>query len=173
MAFRAGAELRGYEARQIAHLIREDAIDEAEELTAKAMAKVARSNFRHLSKGTGTGNLLRDIKAKKSSYKDGGWIYGVLGSYKPSPGSKLWLASTGGRAHFFEYGRSAAGKGKRHGGPQAIRKRPQPPRPFMRMTLVRGQKQLGSISTQELKKVLKKLRTGKSPATLIKRIKAQ
>lgn len=173
MAFAAGAELRGYEARQIAAFISDDAIEEAVELTAKSMARVAKANFKRMSKGTGTGELLGDIGAKKSKFKDGGWIYGVLGGFSPSQGSKSWEKSTGGRAHFFEYGRSAPGKGKRHGGPQPIRQRPQRPKPFMRQTLVRGQKSLEAVSSQELKRVLKRLRRGKIPTTLIRRIKAQ
>ena len=175
MAFKAGAELRGFEARQIVHLIKEGAIDEATELTAKSMARLARTNFKRMSRGHGgdSRRLVGDIKARKSKHKDGGWIYGVLGPYKPSPGSKFWLASTGGRAHFFEYGRSAAGKGKSHGGPQPISSRPQGPRPFMRQTMLTGQRQLEAVSSQELKRVLKKLRRGKVGGNLIKRIRAQ
>jgi hypothetical protein len=173
MGFKAGAELRGFETRQIAHFFEEGAITPAVKLTAKAMARVARANFRKLTKGGGTGKLLRDIRAMPSKFNEQVWIYGVLGNTNPIGGSDAWLRSTGAHAQFFEYGRSAPGKGKRKGQKsQATKARPQPPRPFMRQTIREGQRKLEGVSSAELKRVASKLRRKKIPNTLLKRIKA-
>lgn len=173
MGFKAGAELRGFEVKQIVKLFDEGAIAPAVRLTAKAMARVARANFRKLTRGKGTGKLLRDIKAKPSKFSDKVWLYGVLGNVNPTGGSKAWLESTGAHALFFEYGRSAAGKGKRKGQKsQTIKARPQPPRPFMRQTIREGQRKLEGVASKELKAVASKIRRGKLPDKLLRRIKA-
>ncbi len=173
MGFKAGAELRGYDVAKIVKMFDDGAIEPAVKLTAKAMARLARANFRKLTRGGGTGRLLRDIKAKPSRFDSKVWIYGVLGNVNPTGGTKAWLQSTGAHALFFEYGRSAAGKGKRKGQKsQAIKARPQPPRPFMRQTIREGQRKLEGVANKELKAVASKIRRGKLPDKLLKRIKA-
>ena len=173
MGFKVGAELRGYDVNQIVKLFDDGAIAPAVRLTAKAMARLARTNFRKLTRGGGTGKLLRDIRAKPSKFSDTVWLYGVLGSTNPVGGTKAWLQSTGAHALFFEYGRSAAGRGKRKGQKsQAIKARPQPPRPFMRQTIREGQRKLEGVASKELKVVASKIRRGKLPDKLLRRLKA-
>lgn len=179
MAFKTHSFIRGFEVAEIERRLKEEGLDSAIEATAKTMARVARNNFRAQTKGTGSGELVKTIKARKSKFKKskagggGGWIYGVLGNENPPGGSSSWKESAGGRAHFFEYGRSAPGKGRGHGGPQSIRQRAQRPRPFMRPTLAQGEKKLGALSSKTFNRVIKKINKVSSSdrAKIIRRIR--
>lgn len=171
MAFKSSARLQGYQIKQIKEMFDEGAIEPACRLTAKHMARITRNNFRALTKNTGTGQLLGDIKAIKGKYDETTWLYGVLGDINPPGGSDAWLKSTGGRAHFFEYGRSAPGRGRGSGfKPDPVSIRAQPPRPFMRTTIATGRRQLKGVTSKELTKITKRIRTGKIPTTLIRNI---
>ncbi len=86
------------------------------------------------------------------SHKFGGWLVGLAGR----SGNK-WENSLGGKAHFFEYGRSAPGKGKAHGGPQSVRTRAQKPRPFLRPAKNKMKRKLGGITSQELRRAAKRM----------------
>lgn len=171
MGFGVGAELRGFKVEKIKELYDQEAIGPAVKMTAREMAKLARLNFRRMSKHTGTGELLRDIRARRSNFSEIDWLYGAFGK-----SSGKWEETTGGRAHFSEYGRSAPGKGKGKGGPQPVGQRPQQPRPFMRQTINRGKKELYGLSGKEVAKVTKKIRRlsqkGVLAQPLIKRIKS-
>ena len=79
--------------------------------------------FRERTFGTGTGDLYRAIKTKKSKYHGGGWIVGVFD--KPTA---RWEDSLGARAIFFEFGRAAPGQAR-------SKVKAQPPRPFIRTGL--------------------------------------
>lgn len=122
------------------------------EIAAQRLVDLAESNYMRLSQGTGTGEMLQEFFDFKSMFKDGGWVAGVFGSK-----SGKWEDTVGGRAHFFEYGRSAPGKGKGHGGPQPKSKRAQPPRPFIRPARNRIKSELGGITSQEVTRVAKRL----------------
>lgn len=133
----------------------EDGIVIAERAAAKAGEMKARSGFLSKHKGTGTGQMAKSFASWQSRYKNGGWLFGVRGA-----DIKPWTSSVGGRAHFFEYGRSAPGKGKtkvnRWKG-QAVRQRPQPPRPFMRPARNWIRSILGGLTSRELRRVASKV----------------
>lgn len=173
MAFRVTARLQGQTIKEINRLIEEGAVEPANRITAKALARVARNNFRRLTKNTGTGQTLRDIKAMKSRYSETGWIFGVLGNVDPPGGTKEWLRSTGARALFFEHGRSAPGRGRdRKWGLKSDpkSKRAQPPRPFLRPTLNEGKRKFGATTQKEIDQVLKRVSRGRIPKKVIRQI---
>ena len=129
-------------------------IEVATEKTAKKVADKARREI--ASYNTSGGSLPGRIDARKSIFD--GYIVGVFG---PVLGKKdKWEDSVGGRAHFFEYGRSTKGEGRGakkvlkvyktkkgkirskyiNSKAQAIEARPQPPRPFLRPAKIYGDK---------------------------------
>ena len=163
MSLKSSYKLQGYLVRQIEEMFEEDAIEPANRLTAKIGARMARGNFRAQTKNTGTGETLRVIKAEKGKYDDTTWIYGVLGD----PGAK-WTETTGARAHFFEYGRSAPGFGKDSSGKaMPVSMRPQPPRPFMRPTVSTLQRRLKGNTSKQVKRLVRKINKGKTPKNII------
>lgn len=166
MALKVTARLQGYQVQQIKDMIDAGAMGPAARLTAIQLARVARNRFRSMSKNSGSGSLLRDIKAMPGKFDGTTWLYGVFGS-----GSGRWTDTTGGRGHFFEYGRSAPGKGKGSGGPQSKGARPQPPRPFMRPTIAQGKRLFQGMAGKEVSAICRKIRSGRIPNTLIKDIK--
>ena len=101
--------------------------------TAKLGAVIAYRYFLGQTQHLGTGEMEGSFGARASKYgKKGGWIYGTFGSNAGD-----WADTLGGRSQFFEYGRSAPGKGR----PDKNRGDwvntgavgdGQPPRPFMR-----------------------------------------
>ena len=120
-----------------------------------AEAMVADAERRFLSKvgktkypSQSTGELGTTFKDWKSKYENGGWLGGIIGT-KTTP----WEKSLGARAHFFEYGRSAPGKGKKHGGPQSVRQRPQQPRMFLRPARNKIKRELNGITGKEIARV--------------------
>ena len=112
----------------------EKSLDVSYKDTAKLGASLAYRYFIGQHQGLGTGEMKGSFQARRSKYgKKGGWIYGTFGS----GGGGKWEDSLGGRAVFFEYGRSAPGKGRpaRNRGSwknTGARGDGQPPRPFMR-----------------------------------------
>lgn len=163
MGFKTYSRLQGYQVKQIKQMFDDDAIEPATRLTAKHGARIARNNFRAQTKHTGTGQTMRDIKAKKGKYDETTWLYGVLGSR-----TAKWTNSTGARAHFFEYGRSAPGFGKDSAGkPMPVSMRPQPPRPFMRPTIATMQRQLKGNTSKQVKRLTNKINKGKTPKNII------
>jgi hypothetical protein len=129
-----------------------DGVDVALEIAAQRIVDLTETKFMNLTQGSGSGEMLREFFDFKSFYKDGGWVAGVFGS-KSGP----WTETVGGRAHFFEYGRSAPGKGKGKGGPQPISQRPQPPRPFIRPARNQVKRELGGITGKEIARVAARL----------------
>jgi len=95
-----------------------------------------------------TGELGTTFKDWKSKFENGGWLGGIIGT-RTTP----WEKSLGARAHFFEYGRSAPGRGKRHGGPQSVRDRPQQPRMFLRPARNKIKRELNGITGKEIARV--------------------
>lgn len=173
MGFRVNARLQGNTIKEINRLIEQGAVEPANRVTAKAMARVARNNFRRKTQRLGTGETLRDIRAKKSEYSDTGWIFGVLGESGGGRGSTRWTKTTGARALFFEYGRSAPGRGRDRGlrikaDPRS--QRAQPPRPFMRPTISEGRRRLFGTTSKEIKRTLRKVRRGKVPKKVLRKI---
>ena len=127
----------------------------AERTAAKAGEMKAKAGFLRKHKGTGTGQMAKSFSSWKSRYKNGGWLFGVKGS---SAGP--WPETVGGRAVFFEYGRSAPGRGKTKSNrwkSQAVRQRPQPPRPFMRPARNWIRAVLGGMTSNELRRVARKV----------------
>lgn len=127
-------------------------VDIALEMAAQRLVDLAESNYMRLAQGTGSGEMLTDFFDFKSKYKDGGWVAGVFGDK-----SGEWTESVGGRAHFFEYGRSAPGHGKGKGGPQPVSQRAQPPRPFIRPARNRVKREIGGITGREISRVAARL----------------
>lgn len=130
----------------------DDGVNIALEIAAQRLTDIAEHKFMTLTDDSGTGETLKDFFSFKSFWKDGGWVSGVFGT-KTSP----WEESVAGRSHFFEYGRSAPGKGKGHGGPQSVSQRAQRPRPFIRPARNQVKRELGGITGKELSRVAKRL----------------
>jgi len=112
----------------------------------------------------------------KTKFNRTAWIAGVFGKAPsfgrrpPTPGRRKgpeaeWEDSIGGRAHFFEYGRSIAGFGRASNGKamtvSARRKwagnGAQPPRPFIRPAKNKIKRKLGGITSKELQRVARRL----------------
>jgi hypothetical protein len=110
-----------------------------------------------------TGLLGRKMFAWKAKYGKIGWLAGIpykAGPVKPrttNSGNTDWEYSLGGRAHFREYGRSAPGRGKLHGGPDPVGKRAQKKKPFMRPARNRMKRALGGITGMELRRAARKM----------------
>ncbi len=135
----------------------------AMEKAAKALVADAKRRFMGKTKHGGTGEMAKGFFDFESFYKDGSWVGGVFGG-NPGAGEKNWEGSVGGRSHFFEYGRSQPGHGKKHGGPQPVWIRKllgQPPRMFMRPAKNAIKRKLGGITEKELKAVARKLNRNK------------
>jgi len=121
----------------------------------KALAEAAqmgldksKSIFQRKTQNTGTGHMEETFFEFKSFFKDGGWVFGV------GDKSGNWEDSTAGRAHFFEYGRSAPGMGRKSTGKAApIKWRAQPPRPFIRPARNAVKRALGGITSKELRSI--------------------
>lgn len=129
------------------------------------MVSDAERRFRSKTQGLGTGEMASKFGDFKSHYakESPGWVGGIFGSAVPKDNQKTkspWGNSVGGRAHFFEYGRSQPGFGKAHGGPQPIwirRILGQPPRMFLRPAMNKVKRELGGITKKEIKTVARKL----------------
>ena len=109
-----------------------------------------------------TGRLGSIFKDWKSRYENGGWLGGIYGTNAPigkTPGSKNkdWEYTIGARAMYFEYGRSAPGRGKSKGGPQSVRQRPQKPRMFLRPARNKIKRELNGITGKEIMTVARRL----------------
>ena len=133
--------------------------DAAEKLVADAERRFKSKTLR-----TGTGVMEGGFFDFKSKFEDGGWVGGVF----DKPGE--WTESVGGRAHFFEYGRSRPGFGKGHGGPQPVWLRKlwgQPPRPFIRPAKNKIRRELGGIFSKELYQVARKMNRSSSVNSMV------
>lgn len=121
----------------------------AEEEAAKEIVSRAQANFMRKHQGTGTGETAAGFFDFKSFYENGGWVAGVFDHDGPE-----WTETVGGRTAFFEYGRSAPGKGRKSTGKaQKSKERAQPPRPFMRPARNYVMKKYGGITSQQLRRV--------------------
>ena len=124
---------------------------------AELLVSDAEKRFKSKTAGSGTGEMEAGFFDFKSKFENGGWVAGVFGT----PGE--WEESIAGRAHFFEYGRSAPGSGKKSAGkPQPIRQRAQRPRPFLRPARNKVKREFGGITGRELRTVARKLNRSKS-----------
>lgn len=140
----------------------EDGVFDALQKAAERMVEDAKRRFMAKTKRTGSGEMERGFFDFKSFYADGGWVGGVFGKRTD------WKKSVGGRAHFFEYGRSAPRKGKDSTGkPQPVRQRPQRPRPFLRPARNKIKRELGGITSQELTRIAKKLNRSKVADSIV------
>ena len=130
----------------------EKALNSISEDVSKDVANLVLSEAKkRLSQHDKTGGSIRKALGIRKS-KFNGYIVGVFGDDSPRNLPKggnvtnTWPYTLGGRAHFFEYGRSAPGKGKGKGRkPQSIEERPQPPRPFMRPAKKKGEREMPKI----------------------------
>ena len=121
----------------------------------QAASKEVANNFvadlkRNLSKVGGGGSIGGRIQKRKSKFKDGGYIAGVFCDDAGKFGKGNWENSDEGKLHFFEYGRSAPGKGRKHGGPQSVNERAQPPRSFIRPAKKKNQRKAKGIFLKHL-----------------------
>lgn len=142
----------------------EKAVLVALEEAAIQLVDIAETTYMQKSQNTGKGKMIEGFFDFKSFYSDGGWVGGVFGR------DGDWTETIGGRAHFFEYGRSAPGKGRDFGGPEPSRKRAQPPRPFIRPAKNKIKRRLGGITSKELKRIAKKLNRSKKLDNAIMKI---
>lgn len=121
----------------------------AEEQAAIEIVNRARSNFDRKTQDLGTGEMAGGFFDFKSFFEKGGWVAGVFDHDGPA-----WTETVGGRSHFFEYGRSAPGKGRKSGQKaQSKSERAQPARPFMRPAANYVKRKYGGITTKELARV--------------------
>jgi hypothetical protein len=120
---------------------------------AEMGVKDAERRFRSKTQGTGTGQTEKGFFDFKSFYHNGGWVFGTFGTKTGD-----WENSVGGRAHFFEYGRSAPGLGRGSTGKaMPVRWRAQKPRPFIRPAKNALKRKLGGITTKEIRSVARKM----------------
>ena len=144
----------------------DDGVLKGSQEAAEEGVKHAERLFKGKERGTGTGETSAGFFDFKSFYRDGGWVFGTFNKRRGK-----WEDSVGGRAHFFEYGRSAPGKGRgKTGKPQPVRQRAQRPRPFMRPARNRIKRRLGGITSQELRKVARKLNRSKQLDSEVQRV---
>jgi len=121
----------------------------AEEMAAIEIVNLARANFDRKTQDLGTGEMGAGFFDFKSFFVNGGWVAGVFDEDGPE-----WTETVGGRAAFFEYGRSAPGSGRKStGSAQASKERAQPPRPFIRPARNAVSKKYGGITSQQLARV--------------------
>jgi len=113
-------------------------------------------------------SLFRVMKSKYPDRKNPNWLFGVFGS-----AAREWEETIGGRSLFFEYGRSAPGRGrlslhedastsrrlyKMTGGNDAGSVRgSQPPRPFMRIAKSKLLRKYPGITAKQLARLARKL----------------
>ena len=146
-----------FDADKIAEIVKEQGVQVGLEIAAKQLVDDAESRFMSHYQATGSGEMVEGFFDFKSFFEDGGWIAGVFD--KPGP----WKDTVAGRAHFFEYGRSAPGQGKESkGNPQKVGERAQPPRPFMRPAKNAIKRKLGGILGKEVSTIARKLNRSKS-----------
>lgn len=128
----------------------EEGLLESEAVVAKELAVRAEANFKRKTKHTGSGETEQGFFDFKSFYKNGGWVAGVFDEKKSN-----WEDSVGGRAHFFEYGRSPAGQAR---SPVWTRRAfGQPPRPFIRPAMNTMSRKYGGITRKKLQRLARKL----------------
>ena len=153
-----------FDTEAILKAVKIDGVEVALEIAAKQLVDDAESRFMQLHQETGSGEMMQGFFDFKSFFADGGWIAGVFD--KPGP----WAESVGGRAHFFEYGRSAPGRGRESSGKADARsKRAQPPRPFMRPARNKMKRKIGGLIGKEVTIIARKLNRSKQADKFVQR----
>lgn len=134
---------------------------------AEELIQIAERRWLGLWQHLGTGEMAESFFDFKSRYEDGGWLAAVAHS-----ADTKWEDTVGGRAHFFEYGRSAPGKGRASSGtgkPQLVRERQQPSRPYMRPARNKIKRKLGGITAKEIRQVARKMNRSPQLASQVMR----
>ena len=148
------------------------AMEEAAKVGKTKAGGIFAAKYQWLEPRKHSQHIMRQFRTWKGKKQYGNsWLFGVAGDSRPEPNTKGgWENTLGGRAHFFEYGRSAPGGGRSalHDDASISRRlynmvggndEAQPPRPFMRPAKATVSRKYNGITAKRLKRLAKKLNT--------------